>query len=136
MSDNSEFIKSIEDATVQIIMRERDKMEKACLVVETQAKQDCPVDLGILRASITSEVEVTEAGITGRIGSNEEYAPYVHNGTGIYAVSGDGRKTPWIYVVKAGKYKGGHFTVGQKPQPFLEHAKLSNMDRVLKILGD
>lgn len=136
MSDNSEFIKSIENATVKIIMQEREKMKKACLVVETQAKQDCPVDMGILRASITSEVEVTGGEIVGRIGSNEEYAPYVHNGTGIYAVNGDGRKTPWTYVVKSGKYKGGHFTVGQKPQPFLEYAKLFNMDRILKILGD
>lgn len=136
MTDNGAFLKSIEDATVQIIMQEIQKMEKACLVVETQAKQDCPVDMGILRASVTSEVEFSGDAIVGRIGSNEEYAPYVHNGTGIYAVNGDGRQTPWVYVVKAGKYKGGHFTVGQKPQPFLEYAKLFNMDRVLKILGD
>lgn len=136
MPDNSEFIKSIADATLQIIMQESKKMERACLVIEAQAKQDCPVDMGILRASITSEVELSTDEITGRIGSNEEYAPYVHNGTGIYAVNGDGRKTPWTYVVKAGKYKGGHFTVGQKPQPFLEYAKLFNMDKVLKILGD
>ena len=40
MTDNGAFLKSIEDATVQIIMQEIQKMEKACLVVETQAKQD------------------------------------------------------------------------------------------------
>lgn len=136
MSDNGEFIKSIENATIQMIMQESKKMEKASLLVETQAKQDCPVDMGILRASITSEVEFTGDEIIGRIGSNEEYAPYVHNGTGIYAVNGDGRKTPWTYVVKAGKYKGGHYTLGQKPNPFLEYAKLFNMDRILRILGD
>lgn len=136
MSDNGEFIKSIENATIQMIMQESKKMEKASLLVETQAKQDCPVDMGILRASITSEVEFTGDEIIGRIGSNEEYAPYVHNGTGIYAVNGDGRKTPWTYIVKAGKYKGGHYTLGQKPNPFLEYAKLFNMDRILRILGD
>ena len=136
MSDNGEFIKSVENATIQMIMQESKKMEKASLLVETQAKQDCPVDVGILRASITSEVEFTGDEIIGRIGSNEEYAPYVHNGTGIYAVNGDGRKTPWTYIVKAGKYKGGHYTLGQKPNPFLEYAKLFNMDRILRILGD
>lgn len=136
MSDNGEFIKSIENATIQMIMQESKKMEKASLLVEIQAKQDCPVDMGILRASITSEVEFTGDEIIGRIGSNEEYAPYVHNGTGIYAVNGDGRKTPWVYIVKAGKHKGRHFTVGQKPQPFLEYAKLFNMDKILRILGD
>ena len=110
-------------------------MEKACLVVENQAKQNCQVDQGFLRASITSETEVTAEEIVGRIGSNLEYAPYVHNGTGIYAVAGDGRKTPWGYTVKAGKHKGFHWTHGQKPNPFLEDAKLAKRSAVEKILG-
>lgn len=135
MADNSEFIRSMSDATARMVLDMEKKVEKACLVVETQAKQDCPVDQGILRASITSETEVTGEEIVGRIGSNLEYAPYVHNGTGIYAVNGDGRKTPWFYKVNAGKYKGGHLTVGQKPQPFLEYASIFNRDKIEKILG-
>ena len=135
MSDNSEFIRSMEDATFHTIREMEKKLAKACLVVETQAKQDCPVDQGILRASITSETEVTGDAIIGRIGSNLEYAPYVHNGTGIYAINGDGRKTPWFYKVEAGKYKGGHLTLGQKPQPFLAYASLFNRDKIEKILG-
>lgn len=135
MPDNKEFIRSMENATLQMIMDMANKMDKACLIVETHAKQNCPVDLGILRASITSETEVTESEITGRIGSNLEYAPYVHNGTGIYAKDGDGRKKPWGYEAKAGKYKGFHWTHGQKPQPFLENAKLSKKKTVERILG-
>mgnify|MGYP002801187125 FL=1 len=135
MSDNSEFIRSMEDATFHTVREMEKKLTKACLVVETQAKQDCPVDQGILRASITSETEVTGDAIIGRIGSNLEYAPYVHNGTGIYAINGDGRKTPWFYKVEAGKYKGGHLTLGQKPQPFLAYASLFNRDKIEKILG-
>ena len=87
------------------------------------------------RASITSETEITASEIIGRIGSNLEYAPYVHNGTGIYAVNGDGRKTPWVYEVKAGKYKGMHFTVGQRPKPFLSYAIIYNAAQIEKILG-
>lgn len=135
MPDNSEFVKSIEDATLQIVTEMAKKMDKACLVIETVAKQKCPVDLGILRASITSETEVTGDAITGIIGSNEEYAPYVHNGTGIYAVNGDGRKKPWGYEAMAGKYKGFHWTRGQKPQPFLEKARNEKQKTVEKILG-
>lgn len=135
MADNSEFIRSMENVTAQMVLDMEKKVGKACLVVETQAKQDCPVDQGFLRASITSETEVTGDEIIGRIGSNLEYAPYVHNGTGIYAVNGDGRKTPWFYKVKAGKYKGGHLTVGQKPQPFLAYAILFNRDKIEKVLG-
>ena len=76
MADNSEFMRSMEKATAQMILDMEKKVGKACLVVETQAKQDCPVDQGLLRASITSETEVTGEEITGRIGSNLEYAPY------------------------------------------------------------
>lgn len=136
MPDNEEFIRSMENATLKMVMDMSQKMDKACLVVESQAKQNCPVDIGILRASIASETEVTASEIVGRIGSNEEYAPYVHNGTGIYAKDGNGRKTPWGYTVRAGKHKGFHWTQGQRPQPFLENAKLEKKSAVERILGD
>lgn len=136
MPDNEEFIRSMENATLKMVMDMSQKMDKACLVVESQAKQNCPVDIGILRASIASETEVTASEIVGRIGSNEEYAPYVHNGTGIYAKDGNGRKTPWGYTVRAGKHKGFHWTQGQRPQPFLENAKLEKKSAVERILSD
>lgn len=136
MPDNEEFIRSMENATLKMVMDMSRKMDKACLVVESQAKQNCPVDIGILRASITSETEVTASEIVGRVGTNEEYGPYVHNGTGIYAKDGNGRKTPWGYTVRAGRHKGFHWTQGQRPQPFLENAKLEKKSAVERILGD
>ena len=136
MPDNEEFIRSMENATLKMVMDMSRKMDKACLVVESQAKQNCPVDIGILRASITSETEVTASEIVGRVGTNEEYGPYVHNGTGIYAKDGTGRKTPWGYTVRAGKHKGFRWTKGQRPQPFLENAKLEKKSTVERILGD
>ena len=119
MPDNSEFAKSVDSAMQLMIQGMREKMDQACLVVEGEARKNCPVDQGELKASITSETEVTEEEVIGRTGSNLKYAPYVHNGTGIYAKDGNGRKTPWGYTVKAGKYKGFHWTHGQRPQPFL-----------------
>lgn len=135
MADNSEFAKSVDSAMAQMTQDMCEKMDRACLAVEGEARKNCPVDQGKLRASIASETEATEEEIIGRIGSNLEYAPYVHNGTGIYAKDGNGRKTPWGYTVKAGKYKGFHWTHGQKPQPFLENAKLTKKNEVEKILG-
>ncbi len=135
MSDNTPFEESMKEAMSYIIGVTAGNVKTACYVIEAEASKNCPVDMGILRASITSEVEVTENEIIGRIGSNLEYAPYVHNGTGIYATNGDGRKTPWGYTVLAGKYKGKHFTHGQKPQPFLENAKLAKKNSVERILG-
>lgn len=135
MADNSQFIRSLQEATELFILEEAQRMERACLIVERKAKQDCPVDMGVLRASITSEVEVTSGAIIGRIGSNEEYAPYVHNGTGIYAVEGNGRRTPWAYNVRAGRHRGFHVTVGQRPQPFLKNAIFSSQGEILRMLG-
>ena len=135
MPDNSEFAKSVDNATDQIIQDMKEKMDRSCLVVEGEARKNCPVDQGPLKASITSETETTEEEVIGRVGSNLEYAPYVHNGTGIYAKDGNGRKTPWGYEVKTGRYKGFHWTYGQKPQPFLENAKLTKKNEVEKILG-
>lgn len=136
MADNAEFVGSITKATASIVLDMTHKMDKACLVVENQAKMDCPVDTGALRASINHEVDLEPDAIVGRIGSNLEYAPYIHNGTGIYAVEGNGRKTPWFYKIKSGKYKGGHITVGQRPKPFLKYAVLFNMDKIGRVLGD
>ncbi|MDC4242533.1 HK97 gp10 family phage protein [Clostridium tertium] len=135
MSDNNEFVKSIDNATLKIVVEASKNMEKACLLVEREAKKNCPVDQGILRASIQHDVNFNDAEIVGTVFSSLEYAPYVHQGTGIYAVNGDGRKTPWKYEVKAGKYKGYHITKGQKPNPFLDKAKLDNKDKILKILA-
>lgn len=135
MSDNEAFVESIHEATQQLISEMTGKVEKACILVERDAKANCPVDLGILRASITHEVSVTPLCITGCIGSNLEYAPYVHNGTGVYAMDGNGRKTPWVFKVRSGKYKGFHVTVGQKPQPFLQNAVINNRQRIERMLA-
>lgn len=136
MADNSEFIKSISNATLQIIADETKKVNTACLILEGAAKQKCPKDQGILAASLISEVGLTESEIVGRVGTNQEYGPYVHNGTGIYAKDGNGRKTPWKFETKSGKYKGWHITRGQRPQPFLENAKLEKRSAIEKALGD
>lgn len=133
--NNKEFEKSIENATLKIIQDVIANMEKSCLLVEREGKKNCPVDQGPLRASIQQNVNFSENEIVGSVFSNLEYAPYVHQGTGIYAINGDGRKTPWKYDVKKGKYKGLHITRGQKPNPFLDKAKLDNRDKILRILA-
>ncbi|WP_195264088.1 HK97 gp10 family phage protein [Clostridium sp. 1001275B_160808_H3] len=135
MADNKEFEKSIENATLKIIENIAKNMEKACFIVERDAKKNCPVDQGILRASIQHNVNLNDSEIIGNVFSSLEYAPYVHQGTGIYAINGDGRKTPWKYEAKAGKYKGWHIIKGQKPNPFLDKAKLDNKNNILNILA-
>lgn len=135
MNDNADFMKSVEDASFKIIEQLKGNVEKACIIIETEAKKGCPIDQGITRASIGHDVMLNPDSIVGSVGCSLETAPFVHQGTGLYAKDGNGRKTPWKYEAVAGRYKGWHTTKGQKPQPFLEDAKTKMRPRVEKTLG-
>lgn len=52
--------------------------------VLNRARQLCPVDEGRLRGSLTLEIRMTVNGPIARIGSNLDYARYVHEGTGLF----------------------------------------------------
>jgi len=130
----SQAANRLQGASDEILAGFRHGLEKACLIVETDAKKKCPVDEGLLRAGISHDVSENAQEIRGKIGSNLEYAPYVHQGTGIYAVNGDGRKDPWGYKSESPKYSGFHRTVGQKPQPFLKDAVEENKQNITDAL--
>ena len=104
-------------------------LTKIGLKMETEAKQKCPVDTGTLRRSITFEVENNEL----TVGTNVEYAPYLEFGTGIYAVNGDGRDTPWRYESADGEW---HTTQGQPAQPFLFNTFNENKDKAVEYIVD
>lgn len=100
-------------------------LEIAGQLVENEAKKNCPVNDGTLRASITHEVNMDNSSVS--IGSNVEYAPFVHEGTGQF--NPEGRKTPWKYTTADGEV---WTSKGQKPQPFLQDAIDNNMDNIVK----
>lgn len=64
-------------AAAELDMQEA--MTRIVLTVEGKAKRVTPVDTGTLRRSITHRVE--SAGERGVVGTNVEYAPFVHEGT-------------------------------------------------------
>jgi len=83
-------------------------------MIATQAKALAPVDEGWLRDSI--DVRYMNGGLSAYIHVAAEYAVYVEFGTGIYAVKGNGRKTPWAYYSeKLGRFV---YTRGMEAQPF------------------
>lgn len=160
MDEQRAFVKSLEQATLKIVEEFAKNMERACLVVETDAKKNALVDISHLRTSISHEVTITTDSIIGIVFSNLDYAPYVEKGTGIYAEDGNGRKTPWVYI--KGKESGkksetqktyswekalqimailqkkgidAHATKGSKPHPFLEPARDANKEKITKILA-
>lgn len=109
-------------------------VERVLLLIEADGKRNCPVQDGRLRSSITHSVTETEEQVAGRVGTNVGYAPYVHEGTGIYAEGGNGRQTPWSYIdEKTGERV---FTHGQKPNPFLRNAMEQNQGNIAGIFKE
>ena len=105
-----------------------------CLAMEAEAKERCPVRDGTLRRSITSEVETVADEVVGRVGTTLDYAPYVHEGTGIYSRTGSGRKeVPWVYCDELGNW---HTTSGIKSTPFLEDAAMNVAARITEFFGE
>lgn len=136
MSDQGEFIRSLENATSKMIKECMKNMETACLLMERSAKKKVNVDQGTLRASITHDVVLENGMIVGSIFSNLNYAPYVEKGTGVFAVDGDGRKTPWNWKNEgSSKWRGRKQWQGSRPHPFLEPAREENKDKISKILA-
>lgn len=70
-ADNREVLKRMVEENAAVAL------EAVGLAVEAHAKVNCPVDTGNLRNSITHTVDEN----TAYIGTNVEYAPYVHEGT-------------------------------------------------------
>ena len=125
---------NLEDTIDKIKVCESVAIDRGCQMIENKAKELCPVDDGVLRASITHKVQESSVGtITGTVGTGVEYAPYVHQGTGLFAVNGDGRKEPWVYKDAKGQF---HKTIGQKPQPFLLDASVGEMDAVIRQISE
>ncbi len=130
----NDVLANLENTIDKIKVCESVAIDRGCQVIENKAKELCPVDDGILRASITHKVQESSVGtITGTVGTGVEYAPYVHQGTGLFAVNGDGRKEPWVYKDAKGQF---HKTIGQKPQPFLLDASIGEMDAVIRQISE
>lgn len=83
------------------------------------------IDTGNLRNKITNEVNDSEQAVY--VGTNVEYAVYVHEGTGIFEAHKKGRKTPWVYKDEKGNW---HVTRGMKPNRFLKNAMMRNKDQI------
>lgn len=105
------------------------QLDKALLLVETDARKKAPKDTGALRRSITSE----RVGLTGTVYTPLEYAPYVEFGTGLFAKEGGRSDVPWRYQDDKGEW---HTTSGQHPQPFMGPALDENRDKIAEILGE
>ena len=96
--------------------------------VEAQTKQNTKVDTGKTKGSWEHIVNADKMEV--QIGSRYKNALWEELGTGIYALNGDGRKTPWVYKnPKDGKF---YTTVGKKPRRALYNAYNSKKNLIIR----
>ena len=125
------------DNLIENILPERiiQALDDTCIYLVQEAQEKCPIgdgsgERGHIRESIDHIVTYENGVFTGRVGSNNEIAIYVHEGTGLYAIEGNGRKdVPWTYQDRKGKW---HSTKGMHPKQFLREAIEENRDFILE----
>ena len=109
-------------------------MNRACLVVENQAKKNADAfrNSGDLSRSIKHKVNLEGNELVGIVYSDILYAPYVEYGTGLFAEEAGRTDVPWHYQDEKGNW---HTTSGMKPQPYLRPALESKAKTVHKIIA-
>ena len=125
------------DNLIENVLPERiiQALDDTCIYLVQEAQEKCPIgdgsgERGHIRESIDHTVTYENGVFTGRVGSNNEIAIYVHEGTGLYAIEGNGRKdVPWTYQDRKGKW---HSTKGMHPKQFLREAIEENRDFILE----
>lgn len=135
------YTKQVRERMDVIKKSTRDKIievtRDATAALLNQTQREAPKDTGELAQKQRMTMKTDGNVIEGRVETYAEHAVYVHEGTGIYARKGNGRKTPWGYKVESNrsKYQGFHWTRGQKPQPWMEDImkeRRSNIVRMYK----
>lgn len=118
------FVYKLYDNVADVLKATAEQKLRALEAVGIQAEGDVKdeitdldaVDTGRLRGSIAHQVD----GDSVEIGTNVDYAVYVHEGTGKYAIGGGTPKERWVYRDPL----TGEFRMGfpQKPRRFIKNA--------------
>lgn len=143
-----DWLKRIQAKTDEINNTIDEGLLKAALYAEGQAKstansmfggavpfndynEDMWKHTGLLVASISSGMNPSQDH-SAIVYCSAPYAKYLEYGTGIYAVAGDGRKTPWGFVSNTGVYI---WTQGMSAHPFMYPSVFNNQDQIRSILA-
>lgn len=118
------FVYKLNNNVADVLKATAEQKLRALEAVGIQAEGDVKdeitdlgaVDTGRLRGSIAHQVD----GDSVEVGTNVDYAIYVHEGTGKYAIGGGTPKERWVYRDPA----TGEFHMGypQKPRRFIKNA--------------
>ena len=134
MADTRAFEQACEDSVNKMQELLMQNMELTLDHIAEKAKEKVGVGTGALRADTRSlGTEIVGDEVRGSVGNSLEHAIYHHQGTGIYAEEGNGRKTPWVYEdPKTGEKI---YTRGSKPNPYLKDTIEQEQSTISKLLG-
>ena len=134
MADTRAFEQACDNSVNKMQELLMQNMELTLDHVAGKAKEKVGVGTGALRADTRSlGVEIVGDEVRGSVGNSLGHAIYHHQGTGIYAVNGNGRKTPWVYEdPKTGEKI---YTRGSKPNPYLKDTIEQEQSTLSKLLG-
>lgn len=99
--------------------------------LEAQVKRNTRVDTGQTKGSWS--YRVNESKLEAVVGSPMENAIWEEFGTGEFALHGDGRKTPWHYKDRKGKW---HTTTGKRGTRAFYRAFKSTKNAIIQSLKD
>ena len=134
MADTRAFEQACDNSVNKMQELLMQNMELTLDHVAEKAKEKVGVGTGALRADTRSlGVEIVGDEVHGAVGNSLEYAIYHHQGTGIYASDGNGRKTPWVY--EDPKTGDKIYTRGSKPNPYLKDTIEQEQSTISKLLG-
>ena len=134
--NTDEFISSIHSAIKYQVETIEQNTNKVAEKILEESKDRTPVDIGTLRDNSDFEVKKEDYELVAWIGYFEFYGVYVHQGTGIFALNGDGRKTKWNWFGTTEKWAGWHTTHGQKPKQFLWDTLTDYIDKIPLLLAE
>lgn len=133
------FIYKLYDNVADVLKATAEQKLKALEAVGIQAEGDIKdeitdlgaVDTGRLRSSIAHQLD----GDSVEVGTNVDYAIYVHEGTGKYAIGGGGTtKERWVYRDElTGEFRMAY---PQRPRRFLKNAIERNLDDYKEIVKE
>lgn len=116
-SPNGDVAKDLAQRAIRVQSKARQLVSGSMVKVRT----------GRLRSSITWEIRSTSRGLVAVVGSNVEYAQYVHDGTGIYGPRGamirpvNKKMLSWKDP-DSGQRIFAKAVRGSRPRPFLREA--------------
>ena len=102
--------------------------QKGATVLVDGMKQRAAKDTHDMENSVKPHVIENKDLIVDEVGPEVSYAVYQEYGTGIYAESGKGRQTPWVYRRKDGTFVT---TQGNRPHPFVRPTAVQDKNEVI-----